>query len=158
MLTASRGLAPYLQLVPSGVKISTNEWLNMMEGAVIGCRAWARLGAHHGQRALSQGKGGARVVRSHIARARPRSVQLSRLATHAQDTPNDAHAPNPTLFTTPRRHRPPDDSPYMNLLVTWERDHTGDVYSSLPYLAQGGGGAGLGCCAFLAAPGRLLRD
>ena len=75
-----------------------------------------------------------------------------------RDTPNDAHAPNPTLFTTPRRHRPPDDSPYMNLLVTWERDHTGDVYSSLPYLAQGGGGAGLGCCAFLAAPGRLLRD
>ena len=38
------------------------------------------------------------------------------------------------------------------LPVGLERDHAEDVRSHESYLAQGRGGAGLGCCAFLAAP------
>ena len=35
--------------------------------AVAGCRAWAWLGDHHGQRAIAQDEEGARVARSHVA-------------------------------------------------------------------------------------------
>ena len=64
ILTASRGLTPHLYLVPSGVKINTNEWLNMVEDFVV-----PSFGAQLGpgrvlikDNALSHGEEGARVV------------------------------------------------------------------------------------------------
>ena len=62
------------------------------------CRTWTRVCAHRGQRALAQGEEGARVVGSHVARARPGAIQLSK----QDDTPNGTHTPKQTLLTTPQ--------------------------------------------------------
>ena len=77
-----------------------------LQCAVMGCRASVRLGAHRGQRALSQGEEGARVVRSQVARAKPGAVQLSGQARHTQDTPNDAHTHQYGHYSPPNMCRP----------------------------------------------------
>ena len=107
--------------------------------AVAGCRAWAWLGAHHGQRALAQGEPGSRVVRSHIARAWPGAVQMSRKARHTRDTPNDTHTQTHTKTDT--FYLPTGIGRVMLQLacsidvnplwhVGLERDHAGEVRNS----------------------------
>ena len=67
--------------------------------AVTGCRAWDELGANYGQRAITQGEEGARVVRAQLSsHTRLAHTRKRTLFTTSQASPMSSSSPHAALI------------------------------------------------------------